>query len=123
MKAWQVTRLGEPIDALELIESPTPEPGPDEVLIKVAAVAANFPDVLLARGQYQVRPELPFTPGIECSGTVAVLDCHERLTELAEAGSIVPVVDSVVPFTEAPAALQKLAGGATTGRVVIEVGA
>ena len=326
MKAWQVTRLGEPSEVLELTESPTPEPGPGEVLIKVAAVAANFPDVLLARGQYQVRPELPFTPGIECSGTVAalgpgvsglsvgdrvvgskigvlseyavvpatdvhrtpealtdvqaaglviayqtawfalhrraalqpgewllvhaaaggvgaaavqlgtaagarvigvvgseakvaaarsagaqhvlvrgvddlvartkeitgghgadvvfdpvggsayaastkiiafegrivvvgfasgdiptvglnhalvknysilglhwglyakvapqlVVDCHERLTELADGGAIVPVVDSVVSFTDAPAALQKLAGGTTTGRVVIEVGA
>ncbi len=43
------------------------------MLLRVGAVAANFPDVLLARGQYQVRPELPFTPGVECSGTVAAL--------------------------------------------------
>lgn len=80
MRAWQVTRLGEPADALTQQEIPTPTPGDGEVLIRVAAVAANFPDVLLARGEYQVKPELPFTPGIECSGTVvavgAGIDTH-----------------------------------------------
>lgn len=73
MRAWQVTSLGEPADALTRQEIPTPTPGEGEVLIRVAAVAANFPDVLLARGQYQVKPELPFTPGIECSGTVVAV--------------------------------------------------
>nr|WP_236571268.1 NADPH:quinone oxidoreductase family protein [Microbacterium hydrocarbonoxydans] len=73
MRAWQVTRLGEPADALTLQTVPTPTPAEGEVLIRVAAVAANFPDVLLARGEYQVKPELPFTPGIECSGTVAAV--------------------------------------------------
>ena len=70
MRAWRVTTLGEPADALTLDEVETPAPADGEVLIRVAAVAANFPDVLLARGQYQVKPELPFIPGVECSGTV-----------------------------------------------------
>lgn len=73
MRAWRVVRLGEPADALSLDEIAVPAPGPDEVLIRVRAVAANFPDVLLARGQYQVRPELPFVPGIELVGEVAEL--------------------------------------------------
>lgn len=71
MRAWRVTRLGEPADALSLDDVEVPSPGPGEVLLRVAAVAANFPDVLLARGQYQVKPELPFIPGVECSGRVA----------------------------------------------------
>lgn len=70
MRAWRVTRLGEPAEALSLDRIAVPVPAAGEVLLRVAAVAANFPDVLLARGQYQVRPELPFVPGIECSGTV-----------------------------------------------------
>jgi len=70
MRAWHVTRNGEPEDVLELVEVEDPTPDAGEVLVKVAAVAANFPDVLLARGQYQVRPELPFIPGIEFAGTV-----------------------------------------------------
>lgn len=73
MRAWRVTTLGEPADALQLDEVPVPTPADGEVLIRVAAVAANFPDVLLARGQYQVKPELPFIPGVECSGTVVAI--------------------------------------------------
>lgn len=75
MKAWRVTSLGEPRDALELVEVPTPEPRADQVLVRVLASAANFPDVLMCRGQYQVKPDLPFTPGVElCGEVVAVGD-------------------------------------------------
>lgn len=70
MRAWRVSRLGEPADALTLDSVDVPAPGEGDVLLRVGAVAANFPDVLLSRGQYQVRPPLPFVPGIECSGTV-----------------------------------------------------
>jgi NADPH:quinone reductase len=70
MKAWQVQRLGDPVQALGLaeVEEPTPEPG--EVVIEVRAAALNFFDILLCRGEYQEKPELPFTPGGEISGTV-----------------------------------------------------
>jgi NADPH2:quinone reductase len=39
--------------------------------VRVLAAAANFPDALLCRGTYQVRPPLPFTPGVELCGEVA----------------------------------------------------
>ena len=71
MKAWQVRSYGEPEDVLELAEVPRPEPGPGQLLVRVLAAAANFPDVLLCRGTYQVRPPLPFTPGVELCGEVA----------------------------------------------------
>ncbi len=70
MKAWQVTRLGEPADVLTLGEAPDPTPGPGQVSVRVLAAAANFPDVLMCRGLYQVRPDLPFTPGVELCGEV-----------------------------------------------------
>ena len=73
MRAWQVVRHGEPADALERREVPVPVPGAGQVLVQVSACALNFPDALLARGQYQVRPPLPFTPGIELCGTVVAL--------------------------------------------------
>ena len=73
MKAWQVTQLGEPVDVLALNEVPDPEPGPGQVLVRVRAAAANFPDVLMCRGLYQVRPELPFTPGIELCGEIVAV--------------------------------------------------
>lgn len=73
MQAWQVAELGEPSTALAWVDAEVPEPGPGQVLIRVQAAAANFPDALLCRGMYQVRPELPFTPGVEGCGTVVAL--------------------------------------------------
>lgn len=75
MDAWQVTQHGEPRDAMRIAELEIPTPGPGEVLLRTRTVALNFPDVLLSRGEYQVRPDLPFTPGIElCGDVVAVGD-------------------------------------------------
>jgi NADPH2:quinone reductase len=70
MKAWQVRRLGDPEQALELARVEEPVPESDEVVIEVEAAALNFFDILLCRGEYQERPDLPFTPGGEISGTV-----------------------------------------------------
>ena len=71
MKAWHLSRHGEPEDVLEMVEVPRPAPGPGQLLVRVLAAAANFPDALLCRGTYQVRPPLPFTPGVELCGEVA----------------------------------------------------
>jgi len=70
MRGWQVRELGEPADVLEFGELPDPEPGPGQVLVRVHAVACNFPDILLCRGTYQEKPALPFTPGLEIAGEV-----------------------------------------------------
>ena len=73
MLAWQVRELGEPVDVLQLREAPDPQPVPGQILVRVLASAANFPDVLMCRGMYQVRPAMPFTPGVELCGEVAAL--------------------------------------------------
>ncbi|MFJ7750645.1 NADPH:quinone oxidoreductase family protein [Arthrobacter sp. NPDC097144] len=70
MKAWNVVTLAEPREALQLTEQPSPVPVPGSLMLKTRAVALNFPDVLLCRGEYQEKPELPFVPGIELCGTV-----------------------------------------------------
>jgi NADPH:quinone reductase len=70
MRAWQVHALGEPRDVLRLEDVPDPVAGPGLLRLQVDAVALNFPDVLLCRGQYQEKPPLPFTPGLELCGTV-----------------------------------------------------
>jgi NADPH:quinone reductase len=70
MRAWQVLALGDPREVLSLDQVPDPEPGPRQVLVRVLGAAANFPDVLMCQGAYQVRPPLPFTPGIELCGEV-----------------------------------------------------
>jgi NADPH2:quinone reductase len=70
MRAWRLHELGEPTDVLKLEDIDPPTPGPGEVAIDVEAAALNFPDILLCRGQYQEKPPLPFTPGVEVAGTV-----------------------------------------------------
>ncbi|MFI9024421.1 NADPH:quinone oxidoreductase family protein [Streptomyces sp. NPDC053560] len=70
MKAWRVHANGEPREAMRLDEVPDPQPGPGQLLLRVKAANVNFPDALLCRGQYQVRPPLPFTPGVEVCGEV-----------------------------------------------------
>ncbi len=68
MRALQVTSLEGP-DALEVRD--VPEPGAGEgVVIDVEAAGVAFPDLLLTRGQYQIKPDPPFTPGAEVAGTV-----------------------------------------------------
>lgn len=71
MRAWRLHELGEPTDVLKLEDLPAPEARDGQVVVDVAACALNFPDILLCRGQYQVKPPLPFTPGIEVAGTIA----------------------------------------------------
>ena len=69
MRAAVVTELNGP-DGVVIREVPDPTPEPGHVLIDVEYAGISFPDVLQTRGQYQVRPELPFTPGWEISGVV-----------------------------------------------------
>ncbi|MFC8917787.1 NADPH:quinone oxidoreductase family protein [Streptomyces sp. NPDC057116] len=68
MQAWRVHRNGEPGEVMRREEVDRPVPGDGQVLLKVRAANINFPDALLCRGQYQVRPPLPFTPGVEICG-------------------------------------------------------
>lgn len=70
MKAWQVKRLADPEEALEIAEVDKPKLEDGKVIIKVEATALNFFDILLCQGKYQEKPPLPFTPGAEVSGTV-----------------------------------------------------
>ena len=69
-------RHGEPADVISLEDIPVPEPGPGQVRARVEAAALNLPDVLLSRGIYQLKPELPFTPGLEACGTVVAVFGH-----------------------------------------------
>lgn len=70
MKAWQIDTLGQPAHLTEL---PIPVPGPGEALLRLHAASLNFADLLMATGQYQDRPALPFIPGMEAAGTVHAL--------------------------------------------------
>ncbi|HTD38326.1 MAG TPA: NADPH:quinone oxidoreductase family protein [Candidatus Limnocylindrales bacterium] len=66
-----VCRAYGPPESLVLDDVPDPQPGPGQVVIDVHAAGVNFPDVLLIQGKYQVKPPLPFSPGVEVAGVVA----------------------------------------------------
>ncbi len=70
MKALLCTSFGPP-DALSVREVPVPRPGPMQALLDVKACSINFPDVLMAQGLYQVKPLLPFSPGVEFAGVIS----------------------------------------------------
>jgi NADPH:quinone reductase len=59
MRAVQVIEPTGP-EQLEVREVPEPTAGPDDVLVEVHAVGVSFPDLLLSRGEYQLKPEPPF---------------------------------------------------------------
>ncbi|WP_031510309.1 NADPH:quinone oxidoreductase family protein [Streptomyces megasporus] len=69
MRAVQVVSLDGP-EAVRVTDVDDPRPAPNQVLIDVHAAGVTFPDVLLTRGEYQLKPEPPFVPGSEVAGTV-----------------------------------------------------
>lgn len=70
MRALQVRELLPDHAGAGLVDLPVPGPGAGEVRVRVRASAVNFPDLLMTRGGYQLKPELPFVSGLEFSGEV-----------------------------------------------------
>jgi NADPH2:quinone reductase len=69
MRSVQVTRLDGP-SGVEVVEAPEPTRGDDEVLVEVRALGMSWPDLLQSRGEYQIKPELPFQLGVDFAGVV-----------------------------------------------------
>ncbi len=69
MRAVQVVTTTGPTDVV-VRDVAAPVPGPGDVLVEVHSVGVSFPDLLLSRGQYQLRPEPPFTLGVDYAGVV-----------------------------------------------------
>ncbi|MFG3548930.1 NADPH:quinone oxidoreductase family protein [Streptomyces sp. NPDC047725] len=105
MQAWQVHENGEPSEVMRLTDTAPPAPGDGQVLLRVRAANVNFPDALLCRGQYQVRPPLPFTPGVEVCGetedgrrviaTPALPHGGFAEYAVADAGALLPAPDAL----------------------------
>jgi NADPH2:quinone reductase len=70
VKAIQIISLNGP-DGIAYTDTVAPVAGPDQVLIRVHAAGVSFPELLQTRGQYQVKPGLPFTPGFEVAGEIS----------------------------------------------------
>ena len=75
MRAVQIVELTGPESALAEADLPEPEPSHpltpgSGVVVEVHAAGVSFPEVLQTRGEYQIKPDLPFVPGSEVAGTV-----------------------------------------------------
>ena len=107
MRAAQVVTTTGPADVV-VQEVPEPTPGPDDVLIEVHAVGVAFPDLLLSRGEYQMKPEPPFSLGVDVAGTVVSGPGFEPGQRVAAVGpwgnaqerTVVPA-DSTFPLPDA----------------------
>lgn len=97
MRAVQITRLDGPT-ALEVVDVPEPEAGPGTVLVDVHVAGVTFPEVLQSRGEYQIKPGLPFVPGSEVAGTVrsapegSALTAGQRIAAFPGLGAYAQVV-------------------------------
>jgi NADPH2:quinone reductase len=97
VKALRAYELGEPEAVLVLDDVDVPEPRPGEVRLHVHAASLNFPDVLMCRGEYQVKPPIPFTPGAEVAG---VVDATGEGVSGAAVGDRVLAIPSAGGFAE-----------------------
>lgn len=89
MRAMQVTAYDTPLE-MQTLEVPIP--GPGEVLVKIDTCGMNFGDTLMIKGTYQEKPALPFTIGMELSGSIEGLG--EGVTHLANRQRIVAYAGS-----------------------------
>ncbi|HZW54516.1 MAG TPA: NADPH:quinone oxidoreductase family protein [Candidatus Elarobacter sp.] len=102
-----------PPNTLVLDEVPDPNAGPGQVVIDVHAAGVNFPDVLLIQGLYQVKPPLPFSPGVEVAGIVS---------EVGEGVRSLEIGDRVAAGVSGGFAEKAVASAATTIRLPDDVG-
>ena len=71
MRAWRLHRYGRPTEVLQLDEVPVPEPEAGELRVEVHAIPFNLNDLeRITGGNMMVRPELPYSPGMEVMGVV-----------------------------------------------------
>jgi len=71
MESWQLTKSGN--ENLHLIESPTPQPGAGQILVRTKAVSLNYRDKLVIEDKYPVPMLYPLVPGSDLAGEVVAV--------------------------------------------------
>ena len=72
MKRIVYTKRGG-LEAIEIIDEKSPEPGNNEVMVEVHRAGINFADLMMRQGLYGAAPDFPFTPGYEVSGVIRAI--------------------------------------------------
>ena len=100
MKAIQVPRHGG-AEVLTLVDLPIPQPKPNEIVVKIAAVGINFIDVYYREGRYPVPP--PFVDGSEAAGTVHAVGSEVKLWRPGDRVAYCMVLGSYAEYAAIPA--------------------
>lgn len=100
MRAFRLAATG---SAPTLTEIARPDPGPGEVLVRVAACGLNFADLLMIEGRYQERAEPPFTLGMEIAGRVEALGPGVTGFQPGDAVAAFPGLGGLADFAVVPA--------------------
>jgi NADPH2:quinone reductase len=79
-----------PLENLKLGDAPAPVPADGEVAIAVKAVGINYADAIMVAGNYQTKPPLPFSPGLEAAGIVAA--CGARVTRFKPGDRVMAIL-------------------------------
>ena len=85
-QALRCDRLSDDLSGLQFVELDTRPPGPGQVVVSMRAAALNFPDLLMTRGGYQHKPELPYVVGMEGAGVIEAVG--EGVTDWREGDAV-----------------------------------
>ncbi len=107
-----VARDFAPLDRLEYADWPEPEATGSTVVIRAEAIGVNFPDGLIVQGLYQMKPPLPFVPGMEVAGTVAAVGPDVRAIRPGDRVAALSAIGAFAEKVGAPeSAVMKLPAG------------
>ena len=93
MKTLQLSSFGEPTDVVELVETASADPGPGQLAVAIEAATINPSDLMLIRGIYGVRPELPAALGAEGVGRVVAVGEGVDTARIGERVLVVPTLE------------------------------
>jgi NADPH2:quinone reductase len=104
MRVVEIAEAGGP-EVLRITERPVPEPGKEEVLVKVGAAGVNRPDVMQRLGMYPPPPGAPDIPGLEIAGTVVALGADAGRVQEGESVCALVAGGGYADYCVAPASL------------------
>src|SRR3954471_21755910 len=93
MRTLQLSSFGEPTDVVELADIVSREPGPGQLAVAIEAATINPSDLMLIRGVYGVRPQLPAALGAEGVGRVVAVGERVDAGRIGERVLVVPTLE------------------------------